>query len=56
MKSRQRPRRFDATMTAEERDMGVDQFIELVAAVDQILQAQAAADTRYFAATCGRVL
>ena len=49
-------RRFDATMTAEERDMGVDQFIELVAAVDQILQAQAAADTRYFAATYGRVL
>ena len=49
-------RRFDATMTAEERDEGVDQFIELVAAVDYILQAQAAADTRYFAATCGRVL
>ena len=48
--------RFDATMTAEERDKGVDQFIELVGAVDQILQAQAAADTRYFAATCGRVL
>ena len=48
--------RFDATMTAEERDKGVDQFIELVEAVDQILQAQAAADTRYFVATCGRVL
>ena len=28
-------RRFDATMTAEERDKGVDEFIELVAAVDQ---------------------
>ena len=49
-------RRFDATMTAEERDKGVDQFIELVGAVDQILQVQAAADTRYFAATCGPVL
>ena len=49
-------RRFDATMTAEERDRGVDEFIELVGAVDQILQAQAAADTRYFAATCGRIL
>ena len=49
-------RRFDATITAEERDKGVEQFIELVGAVDQILQAQAAADTRYFAATCGRVL
>jgi hypothetical protein len=43
-------------MTVEERDEGVDQFIELVGAVDQILQAQAAADMRYFAATCGRVL
>lgn len=49
-------RRFDAMVTAEERDKGVDQFVELVGAVDQILQAQAAADTRYFAATCGRVL
>lgn len=49
-------RRFDATMTADERDKGVDQFIELVGAVDQMLQAQAAADTRYFAATCGSVL
>jgi hypothetical protein len=49
-------RRFDATMTDAERDQGVDEFIELVGAVDQILQAQAGADTRYFAATCGRVL
>jgi hypothetical protein len=49
-------RRQDAGVTAEERDCAVDEFIELVGAVDSILQAQAAADARYFAATCGRVL
>jgi hypothetical protein len=49
-------RRFDSMVTAEERDKGVDQFVELIGAVDQILQAQAAVDTRYFAATCGRIL
>jgi hypothetical protein len=47
-------RRLDAALTTAERDRGVDEFIELVRAVDGILQAQAAADTRYFAATCGR--
>src|SRR5712664_1830892 len=33
-----------------------DEFIDLVAAVDGILQAQAKADTGYFAATCGRAV
>jgi hypothetical protein len=48
-------RRCDAAMTPEHRDRAVDDFIDLVGAVDGILQAQAAADARYFAATCGRV-
>jgi hypothetical protein len=38
--------RHDAGLTAEERDRAVDEFIELVAAVDGILQAQAKADAR----------
>ena len=46
--------RHDAGITAEQRDQAVDEFIELVAAVDGILQAQAKADAGYFAATCGR--
>jgi hypothetical protein len=46
--------RHDAGLTAEQRDRAVDEFIELIAAVDGILQAQAKADARYFAATCGR--
>jgi hypothetical protein len=49
-------RRHDAGLTAVERDRGVDEFIELVGAVDGILRAQAAADTGYFAARCGRVV
>jgi len=48
--------RHDAGVTAEERDKAVDEFIELVAAVDGILQAQAAVDAGYFASTCGRVV
>jgi len=47
-------KRCDAGLTAEERDRAVDEFIELVAAVDGILQAQAAADASYFCAQCGR--
>jgi len=47
-------RRHDAGLTAQERDRAVDEFIELVAAVDGILQAQAAADARYFCDQCGR--
>ena len=48
--------RHDAGLTAEQRDRSVDEFIELVAAVDGILQAQAVADTEYFAAKCGRTV
>jgi hypothetical protein len=48
--------RHDATLSAEERDRGVDEFIALVAAVDGILRAQAAADAGYFAANCGRAV
>ncbi len=47
-------RRIDGDLTDTERDGAVDEFIELVAAVDGILQVQAAADANYFAATCGR--
>ncbi|HXT81794.1 MAG TPA: hypothetical protein VN702_19690 [Acetobacteraceae bacterium] len=48
--------RHDATLTIEQRDRAIDDFITLVAAVDSILQAQARADTGYFAATCGRAV
>ena len=48
--------RCDAGLTAEQRDWAVDEFIDLVAAVDGILQAQAKADAGYFAATCGRAI
>ncbi len=48
--------RHDATLSAEERDRGVDEFIALVAAVDGILRAQAAADASYFAANCTRAV
>ncbi|MGO9059545.1 MAG: hypothetical protein ACLQU2_19505 [Candidatus Binataceae bacterium] len=46
--------RHDATLTAEERDRAVDEFIELITAVDGILQARAAADAGYFANKCSR--
>ncbi len=46
--------RHDAGLTAEQRDRAVDEFIELVAAVDGILQAQAKADASYFATKCCR--
>ena len=46
--------RVDAELTPAERDCGVDDFVELVAAVDAILGEQSAADARYFAAYCGR--
>jgi hypothetical protein len=46
--------RHDAGLTAGQRDSAVDEFIELVAAVDGILQAQAKADRGYFTTTCGR--
>lgn len=46
--------RNNRELTAAERDKSVDEFIALVRAVDRILQAQAAEDSRYFVATCGR--
>jgi hypothetical protein len=48
--------RLDAGISAEERDTAVDELIQLVGAVDAIVQAQAAADGDYFARTCGRQL
>ena len=48
--------RHDSGLTSEKRDQAVDEFIELVAAVDGILQAQAKADAGYFAAKCGRLV
>ena len=48
--------RHDAGLTAQQRDRAVDEFIELVAAVDGILQAQAKADAGYLAAQCGRAV
>lgn len=40
--------RHDESISAEERDTGVDEFIELVGAVDGIVQCQATADVDYF--------
>ena len=48
--------RHDATLTSGERDRAVDDPIALVAAVDGILRAQAAADARYFAVACERAV
>jgi hypothetical protein len=47
-------KRHDATLTPEQRNTAVDDFIALVAAVDGILQMQAKADAAYFVAACGR--
>jgi hypothetical protein len=49
-------RRLDATLSPPERDRAVTDFIELVVAVDGILQAQAKADVDYFVAVCGRAV
>jgi hypothetical protein len=46
--------REDAKLTPAERDKAVDDLIALVAAVDGILQVQAAADTDYFLRVCDR--
>jgi hypothetical protein len=48
--------REDANLSAEERDQGVADLIDLVGAVDGILQAQAPADARYFKQVCGRMV
>jgi hypothetical protein len=49
-------RREDARLTAGQRDAGVTDLIELVRAVDAILQVQATADAEHFIAVCGRDL
>jgi hypothetical protein len=46
-------RREDAQLTKAQRDAGVTDLIDLVRAVDAILQVQAAADSEYFNAACG---
>ena len=46
-------RRLDAQMTAEERRQGVCEFIELVQALDGILQTQAKNDCSYFCSNFG---
>ncbi len=48
--------RHDAGLTPQQRDRAVDEFIELVAAVDGILRTQANADAAYFIASCGRAV
>ncbi len=48
--------REDAQLSAEERDRGVTELIELVGALDSTLQAQAVSDARYFASVCERKL
>jgi hypothetical protein len=47
-------RRVHAGLTAEERDRSVSDLIDLVGAVDGILQAQAAVDSAYFLRLCER--
>jgi hypothetical protein len=49
-------KREDARLTPEQRDRAVDELIELVGAVDGILQAQAQSDAHYFLSACGRPL
>jgi hypothetical protein len=49
-------RREDAKLTPDERDRAVSDLIDLVAAVDGILQVQAKADADYFLRVCSSVL
>lgn len=49
-------RRCDAAVSGPERERGVDELIELVVAVDGILQAQAKSDADYFVGALGRTL
>jgi hypothetical protein len=48
-------RREDEQLSAAERDQAVDDLIDLVVAVDGILQAQSEADANYFCLIAGRV-
>jgi hypothetical protein len=47
-------RQHDTRLAFPSRDAAVTDLIELVAAVDGILQQQAASDTRYFLEVCGQ--
>jgi len=47
-------KRIDASLTPVERDRAVDDLIDLVGAVDALIQAQAAIDADYFLRKCGR--
>lgn len=47
-------RAVDARLTPAERDVAVDDLIELVTTVDRIVQAQAALDAAYFLRLCNR--
>jgi len=49
-------RRLDAGVSPAARNLAVDELIQLIGAVDTIVQAQAAADAEYFVRTCGREL
>ena len=49
-------RRVNDALTPGERDEAVDELIDLVEAVDAIVQTQAGGDAAYFDATCGRQL
>ncbi|HEU5339505.1 MAG TPA: hypothetical protein VFU39_09505 [Sulfuricaulis sp.] len=49
-------RRENANLSASERDRAVDDLIELVGAVDGLLQLQASGDVEYFLQNCGRAL
>ena len=49
-------RREDARLSPDEREQGVTDLIDLVAAVDGILEVQAAADAACFVRVCGRAL
>ncbi|WP_455211954.1 hypothetical protein [Kaarinaea lacus] len=46
--------REDSSLSSEERDQAVNDLIDLVAAVDGILQVQSAADSDYFEKVCSR--
>ena len=48
--------RADAQLSADERDLAVTDLIDLVGAVDGILQTQARADAEYFLDVCGRAV
>ncbi|HXI85892.1 MAG TPA: hypothetical protein VNH64_00425 [Parvularculaceae bacterium] len=49
-------KRCNETLSGEERDHAVDDFVGLVAAVDGILQLQSRNDAAYFSSACGRVV